>query len=49
MMLSRDLIMLWAINSYPRSKIEFPGLMSDPEYAHIWLLRHSYPWRLRNG
>lgn len=40
MMLSRDSILLWAINSYPRRKIEFPGLMSDPEYAHIRFLRH---------
>ena len=40
MMLSRDSILLWAINSYPRRKIEFPGLMSDPEYTHIRFLRH---------
>jgi adenylate kinase family enzyme len=40
MMLSRDSILLWAINSYPRRKIEFPGLMSDPDYAHVQFLRH---------
>jgi len=43
MMFSRDSILLWAINSYPRRKREFPGLMSDPEYAHIRFLRHESP------
>jgi len=43
MMLSRDSILLWAINSYPRRKAEFPELMSDPEHAHVQFLRHRSP------
>jgi adenylate kinase family enzyme len=43
MMFSRDSILLWAINSYPRRKVEIPELMSDPEYAHIRFLRHESP------
>ena len=43
MMLSRDSILLWAISSYPRRKVEIPELMSAPEYAHIRFLVHASP------
>jgi adenylate kinase family enzyme len=43
MALSKDSIILWAINSYPIRKKEFPTLISSPEYAHIHFLRHSSP------
>jgi adenylate kinase family enzyme len=43
MALSKDSILLWAINSYPRRKKEYPMLMSSPEYAHIRFFRHSLP------
>jgi len=32
---SRNSILLWAINTYPRRRREYPALFARPEYAHL--------------
>lgn len=33
--LSKDSLLLWALQSYPRHRREYPRLLASPEYAHL--------------
>ncbi len=39
---SRDSILLWALQTYPKRRREYPQLLARPEYAHLSFIRlHS--------
>jgi adenylate kinase family enzyme len=42
-LLSRDSIVWWALTSYRRRKREYPLLLSQPEYAHLRVVRLTTP------
>lgn len=42
-LMSRDSIILWALNSYRRRKREYPVLLGQPEYAHLRVVRLASP------
>jgi adenylate kinase family enzyme len=41
--LSRDSIMLWALQSHPRHKRLYPALLADPQYVHLTAIRLHTP------
>jgi len=41
--LSRDSLLLWAIQSYPARRKEYPRLLSRPEYSHLLVVRLCSP------
>jgi adenylate kinase family enzyme len=40
---SRDSILLWALQTYPRKRREFPALLSEPEHAHLQVVHLRSP------
>lgn len=44
---SRESILLWALKTYRRRKREYPTLLSQPEYAHLKLVRLRSPRETR--
>lgn len=40
---SRDSILLWALKTYRRYRREYPGLVGEPAYAHLRLVRLRSP------
>jgi adenylate kinase family enzyme len=45
---SRDSILLWALQTHHRRKREYPALFSQPEYAHLKLVRLRSPQETRH-
>lgn len=41
--LSRDSILLWALQTYPKRRKEYPMLLQKPEYAHLMVFRLCSP------
>lgn len=41
--LSRDSLFLWAIQTYPRRKRDYPVLLQQPEHAHLRVIRLTSP------
>ena len=41
--LSRDSLFLWALNSQPRQRRDYPRLLSSPELAHLQVIRLRSP------
>lgn len=41
--LSRESLFLWAVKTHRRRKREYPVLLSQPEYAHLHLIRLASP------
>lgn len=41
--LSRDSLYLWALQSHPRHRREYPALLAKPEYAHLTVARLRSP------
>jgi adenylate kinase family enzyme len=45
-LISRDKetnILLWAIDSHPRHRRDYPALFEKPEYAHLHVIRFTHP------
>ena len=40
---SRDSLLLWALQTYPRRRREYPMLLAKPEYAHLAVVRLRSP------
>ena len=40
---ARDSLFLWALQSHPRKRAEYPALFSRPEYAHLAVIRLRSP------
>ena len=40
---SRDSILLWALKTYRKHRREYPGVVGNPEYAHLRLVRLRSP------
>ncbi len=40
---TRDSLFLWALQTYPRHKREYPTLFKQPEYAHLTLVYFRSP------
>jgi adenylate kinase family enzyme len=45
---SRNSILLWAINSYPHRRREYPELFARPEYAHLQTVHLRSPRQTRS-
>lgn len=41
--LSRDSLFIWAWTSHPRHRLEYPQLLTQPEYAHLTCARLRSP------
>ena len=44
---SRDSLLLWALKTYRKHRREYPGLLGEPEYAHLRLVRLRSPQATR--
>jgi adenylate kinase family enzyme len=44
---SRDSLFLWALHTHPRHRVEYTRLLSQPEYAHLRLVRLHWPKETR--
>ncbi len=40
---SRDSILLWALQTYPRHRKQYPALLAQPEYAHLCVVHLKSP------
>ncbi len=40
---SKDSILIWVWQTYPRRKREYPALLSQPEFSHLQVLRFESP------
>ena len=40
---SRESLFLWALQSYPKFRKEYPDLFHDPRYAHLQVIRFTRP------
>jgi adenylate kinase family enzyme len=45
---SKDSILLWALQTYPRWRKEYPVLLSKPEYAHLRVVHLRSPRATRD-
>lgn len=46
--LSRDSILLWALQTYGRRRREYPALLAQPEHAHLTAVRLRSPRETRD-
>lgn len=44
---SRESLFLWALQSQPRRRRDYPALLGQPEYAHLRVVRHRWPGQTR--
>jgi adenylate kinase family enzyme len=42
-LLSRHSLIVWALNTHPRHRREYPALLARPEYAHLKLIQLRSP------
>ena len=45
--LSRDSLFLWVLKTYRRRRREYPGILGQPEHAHLRVFRHRSPRETR--
>lgn len=45
--LSRDSLFLWALQTYPKHRREYPALLANPSYAYLKLVRLRSPRQAR--